>query len=428
MSHLRLARFSLILAALGLNATPALLTSAHAQAKPAASAAAEAPKDTIRPDMYKLLDPALIKSLMAQKNYAEVKAKITAAEALPNRTPYEAFVIDRMKLALGIGSGDDAMTLAAFEATIASGRLTPTEKADFTLGMAELKLRAKDYPKAIELLKSYQAQSSTPENARSYLLRAYINSQDYASLKTELLPVLKVAASGGKPDPDELRNLAFAANKTKDMATYVAALEQLVTFAPSDDYWTDLMSRVQRKPTFNQRWTLDAYRLLNSTNKVLAPEEYAEATELALQQGQFAEAKKFIDQGFAAGVMNTGSNAAMYKQLRDKASKSAAEDAKSIAAEEDKANKSKDGLALVNLGYSYVAMGQTEKGIGLMEKGIARGGLKRPDEGKLHLAVAYAKAGRKDDALKTLDTVKGEDGLADLAKYWTMHLKSGAAK
>jgi tetratricopeptide (TPR) repeat protein len=428
MSHLRLARFSLILAALGLNATPALLTSAHAQAKPAASAAAEAPKDQVRADMYKLLDPALIKTLMAAKNYAEVKAKIAAAEAFPNRTPYETFVIDRMKLALGAGSGDDAMTLAALEATIASGRLTPTEKADFTLAMADLKLRAKDYPKAIELLKSYQSQSATPEKAHALLVRAYINTQDYANAKTELMPALKVAANGGKPDADELRMLAGVAHKAKDMATYVAALEQLVSFAPGDDYWTDLLGRVQSKPGFNQRWSLDVYRLLNSTNKVMAPEEYAEATELALLAGQIAEAKKFIDEGFAAGVMSTGSNAAKYKQLRDKAAKSAADDAKNIAGEEDKANKSKDGLALVNLGYTYVTMGQMEKGIGLMEKGVAKGGMKRPEEAKLHMAVAYAKAGRKDDALKTLETVKGEDGLSDLAKYWTLHLKNGAAK
>jgi tellurite resistance protein len=224
MSHIRLARISLILAALGLNATPALLTSAHAQAKPAASAAAEAPKDQVRAEMFKLLDPTMIKALMAEKKYAEVKEKIAAAEAFPNRTPYETFVIDRMKLALGAASGDEALTLAGLEASIASGRLSPSEKADFTLAMADIKLRAKDYPKAIELLKSYQSQSSTPEKAHALLVRAYINTQDYASAKTELLPALKVAASGGKADPEELRMLAGVAHKVKDNATYVAAL------------------------------------------------------------------------------------------------------------------------------------------------------------------------------------------------------------
>ncbi len=424
MSHLRLARISLILAAIGFNATPALLASAHAQAKPAAPAA-DAPKpESVRAEMFKLLDPNMIKELMAAKKYPEVKEKITAAEAFPNRTPYEAYVIDRMKLALGAASGDEALTWIGLEASINSGRLSPAEKADFTLAMADIKLRAKDYPKAIELLKSYQAQSSTPQKAHGMLVRAYVNTQDYANAKTELLPVLKAAEGGGKPDAEELRLLAGVSHKLKDMTTYVAALEQLVVHAPSDDYWTDLLGRMQSKPTFNSRWSLDVYRLLNSTNKVMAPEEYTELTELALLAGQMTEAKKIVDQGYAAGVLGSGSNAAKHKQLRDKAAKGAADDAKTIAGDEDKASKSKDGLALVNLGYAFVTMGQNEKGISLMEKGIAKGGFKRPDEPKLHMAIAYAKAGRKDDALKILETLKGDDGLTDLAKYWTIHLKT----
>jgi|GEM_PF-6372684 len=53
MSQLRLARLCLMLAAVGLSA-PALTTAVHAQEKPAA----EAPKDTVRPELFKLLDPA----------------------------------------------------------------------------------------------------------------------------------------------------------------------------------------------------------------------------------------------------------------------------------------------------------------------------------------------------------------------------------
>ena len=60
MTKFRLARISLILAALGLNAAPAILgASAHAAEK--AAPAPEAPKDVVRPEMYKLIDPAQIK-------------------------------------------------------------------------------------------------------------------------------------------------------------------------------------------------------------------------------------------------------------------------------------------------------------------------------------------------------------------------------
>ncbi|GAC1417821.1 MAG: hypothetical protein NVSMB6_20010 [Burkholderiaceae bacterium] len=54
----------------------------------------------------------------------------------------------------------------------------------------------------------------------------------------------------------------------------------------------------------------------------------------------------------------------------------------------------------------------------MMEQGIARGGLKRPEDAKLHLGIAYLQAGKKAEAIKMLKTVQGGDGTADLARYW----------
>jgi hypothetical protein len=72
-------------------------------------------------------------------------------------------------------------------------------------------------------------------------------------------------------------------------------------------------------------------------------------------------------------------------------------------------------------------MGQFDKGIDLIAKGIAKGGLKNPEDAKLRLGVAYAKAGKKDEALKALEAVKGSDGTADLARYWMMHVNAPVA-
>ena len=91
------------------------------------------------------------------------------------------------------------------------------------------------------------------------------------------------------------------------------------------------------------------------------------------------------------------------------------------------ANKpGKDGNPLLNLGFAFVVIGQTERGLALMEKGLAKGLGKRADEGKLHLGIAYAMAARKDDAIKTFGTVGGTEGAGDLARYWVMHLNHSA--
>ncbi len=429
MSQFRLVRISLMLAAIGLNAAPALMTSAHAQKTPAPADAPAAPaQDTVRPELFKLLDPTAVKQLMAEKKYADVQARITQAEAFPAKTPYETYVLDRMKIALGSATGNDAMAMTGLEAVIASGRLPAQDQADFILALGNYYYNAKNYTKAIEWMKRYQKESTTPEKVRGALIRSYYLNNDFATAKNELVPFIAENEKAGRaPTLEDLRLLASASAKLKDNATYLMAMEKLVALYPTDDYWTDLLHRVQTKPGYNIAHDIDVLRLEMVAQKALAPEEYVELAELALAAGFPTEAKKALDAGFTASVLGTGSNAAKHKQLRDRANKGAVDDAKNIASGEAGAAKAKDGAGLVNLGYAYVTMDQFDKGIALMEQGIAKGIAKRPDDYKLRLGMAYAKAGRKAEAIKTLESIKTDDGGATLAKYWILWVNRSAA-
>ena len=110
MSHIRLARISLILAAIGLNAVPAVLGMSPVYAAEAAKPA-EPPKDVVRPEIFKLIDPAQTKELLAAKNYTEFQNRINTAAAMPNLTPYEIFVLNQMRVQVGQASGDHPATI-----------------------------------------------------------------------------------------------------------------------------------------------------------------------------------------------------------------------------------------------------------------------------------------------------------------------------
>ncbi|TFW15746.1 hypothetical protein E4L96_17710 [Massilia arenosa] len=419
MSQFRLARISLLLAAIGLQAAPALITSAHAQSKPAA----EAPKpDTVRAEMYKFLDPKVIQEKMAAKDYAYVQDAITKAEAFPDRTPYESYVIDRMKISLGSATNNNAMTVGALERAIASGRLTPEEKSTFMLAMAEIHYDMQDYKKSIPELEAYLAQAANPHaGARGRLARAYYLNKDYA----KAVPMLKAAVdsaekAGQQPSNEDLRLLTSAAGLAKDNDTTLYALERVVKYYPSDDAWTNLLSRLVNRPGFDQKTLMpDVFRLQSVAVQQMDAAYIVELAETDLLAGLPTEAKKVVDAGFASGSLGTGPDAAAHKKLRDRANKGAAEDAKSSNLGETSAAKAKDGTGLVNVGYAYVSMDQFDKGIDLIQKGIAKG-VKAPEEAKIRLGIAYAKAGRKDDALKTFASVGGDQNTKDLARYWSM--------
>ncbi len=429
MSHHRFARVSLIVAALGLNLAPVLLGSG-AQAQSKAAPAAEAAKpETVRAEMFKLLDPTAFKTMMDAKQYPELMEKLKQADAFADKTPYEIYVINRMRIALGSASGDQKMTMTALESVINSGRLNTVEQRDFTNALASYYYNGKDYANAIVWYKRLLKDGGDPATVRNLMVRAYFLSGDMATAKQELqIGFAAAEKTGAIPTEDDLRLYTTAASKTKDNAAILAGMEKLVAYYPTDDFWSDLMNRLRNKQGYNQHLDLDTWRLQMTAEKVLAAEEYTELAELALLAGYPTEAKKAIDAGFAANVLGTGSNAAKHKKLRDQATKKSADDQKTIAGDEAAANKAKDGTGLVNLGYAYVTMDQFDKGIDLIQKGLAKGGLKRLEEAKLHLGVAHAKAGHKDEAIKALQAVSGNDGITDLAHYWVLYLNRPAPK
>jgi hypothetical protein len=404
MSQFRLARISLLLAAIGLNAA---FVPAFAQDKPAAPA--EAPKDSVRPELFKLVDPAQIKPLMDAKNYAEVKSRLAQADALPNKTPYEDFVLNRMRISLASATSDNATLTTALEAVINSGKLSPTETRDFVLALANQYYNSKDYAKAITWFKRYETETGD-NKVHQYIVRAYYFNNDFATAKTELLKDLETNQKAGKqPALEELQLLANTGAKTKDQATYLLAMENLVRYYPNDDYWQDLLSRTQGKSSYSNRFTLDILRLQKVATSKMVAEDYTAMAELALLAGQPIEAKQALDAGFSNGVLGTGANGAQHKKLRAQADKQAADDQKNIGTGEASARKSKNGTGLINLGYAYVTLGEYDKG-----------GLPNAEDAKLRLGYSYAMAGKKDEAIQTLQGVTGTDGRGDLARYWTL--------
>ena len=263
------------------------------------------------------------------------------------------------------------------------------------------------------------------------LSRAYYLKGDYASAIVELKNIIASdQAAKRAPTEETLRLLGSSYQQTKDMVGYSALLEMMIEYHPTKEYWGDLLYRVEHKAGFSDRLRLDLYRLMLATNNMEDPGQYVEMAELALQAGLPTEAKAVVDAGYASNLLGANKDAAKQKQLRDRVNKQAADDVKSLDAGESAAKNAKTGVGLVNIGYNYVVNGQFEKGIAFIEQGIAKGGLKSPDEAKLHLGLAYLKSGNRDKAADVFKTIEATDGTADIARLWLKFqpLEATAAK
>ncbi|HYD79507.1 MAG TPA: tetratricopeptide repeat protein [Paucimonas sp.] len=407
-------------------------SSAHAQsyrsetpaapaANPVAAPQKADPENAVRPEIGVLLQAA--QDLSQANKFAEAHAKIDQAEAVPNKTPYEAYLIDRVRGPIAAAAGEDAIAAKSLEISLAYDRITSIEKQRLMPVLASVYFRMKNYPNAIKWSTAYFKEGGQDDNVRTILSRSYYLTNDFKQAADELRTQMQVAEKAGKaPQEDQLRMFAASLLKAGDREGYGLALEKLVAHYPKEDSWASLLSSLFSKSTFSDRLTLDGYRLKLALGQMEDAKEYLDMSELAMRAGFPAEAKNVLEAGYKAGMLGTGADAAKHKRLRDAAAKSAADDQKTMAQGEAAANKKADGTGLVNLGYAFVTNGQFDKGLELMEKGIAKGGLKQPEEAKLHLALAYAQAGKKAEAIEKLKTVQGAGGTAELARYWTLHL------
>jgi hypothetical protein len=412
MSRLRFAAICLILATLGPGC-------ARGSAAAAGDKAPVASQERIRPEIFKLLDPVELRQLLNAREYGQVQSRIDRSVALQDLSAHESFVLDRVRIALASATGNGPVAITALEAAIQSGRLAPAERADFIETLGSYHYNKQDYARAIHWFLRHGEETGGSAKMRPYLIRAYYLSADYASATQALLADLQADEKAGRqPGFDQLQLLANSGARAGDAATYLLALEYLVRLYPRDEYWSALLGRFHGKTGEPPRLELAALRLELAAVLAMAPEKYLKMAQLALDAGFPAEAKQALDAGYAAGVLGTGPDAVQHKWLRQRAVKEMAAGLRRMAGMARAAATSPDGAGLVQLGHGYVTMKQFDKGIRLIRKGIAKGGLKNSGEASLQLAEAHANAGRNAEAMAVLSALQGSDGAATLARYW----------
>jgi len=378
-------------------------------------------QEGLLPDVGKPLQAA--QELIKAQKFKEALAKVRDAEAVPNKSANESYLIERMRIAAASGAGDAETAAKSFEVLKASGKLQAADQVRMLESLTGAFYRAKDYAKAVTWGKRYFAEGGANGQIRTLLIQSQYLSGDFAGATRELVVEVQADDKAGRVTAeDRLKLLLNSAQRINDNASYVLAMERLVTHYPKKEYWGDLLGRVQRKPNFSDRLALDTYRLMLASGSMRNASDYMEMAQLAVQAGLPGEGKQVVEKGFAAGVLGTGTptEADRHRRLKDLVTKRTAEDQQGLAARQTQAVSAKAGGDLVDVGFGQVFLGEPKKGIALMEQGIAKGGLKHADDAKLHLGIAWLMAGEQARAQSVFKTVAGRDGTADLARLWSL--------
>jgi hypothetical protein len=370
----------------------------------------------LRPEVGRPLQQA--SEMLKAGNARGALAKANEANAVGGKTAAEQLLVDRMRGAAAQRAGDSGTVIAAFESVY--GRASGAEQAQAAEQVAFAYSQQKNNAKASEWVA--KARAAGGGGASLNQLAAYLqgSSGDYAQiLKDASAQVAAAEKNGNRPGEDDLLRVADAARRMNNNGAYSSALEKLVLYYGKKDYWVAHLASLQRKPGFSDRLALDVQRLKLAQGLITKSDDYMELAQLALQAGFPVEAKAIVDKGYASGALGTGEQAARHQRLKDLVLKSQAESATGIAAQAEEAAKLKEGNDLIKAGTVYASMGQHDKAVELIEKGIAKGSLKRPDDAKLRLALAMAGSPKsKGKGIAALRSVGGSDGTAEVARLY----------
>lgn len=392
----RFRKAALALAVSGLSALAVLPAAAHAA-------------DTLRPDVAKPLNDA--QTLYRAHKYQDALGKIAQAAAVPNKTPYETYMVEEMRGSAAMAAGQNGVAAQAYESLLASGQLKGAEEQQTTAALAGIYFQEKNYAQAIKVAQRYQKAGGNDPQMATLLVESYYLSGDYASAARLLNASVDSQVRAGRvPAEDQLQLLGTCAQHANDQAAYRGALEKLVAYHPKQSYWDDLLHSIRSKPGYLGALDVDTYRLRRATGSLASADDYMELTQLAIVSGSTAEGKQVIDQGFSSGVLGHDAQADREHRLQ------------ALAAKRVQSSTDQNGnqAAPFDAAFNQVFAGQAKQGLADMEAIIAKGGLDHPDLAQLRLGEAYYFAGQKARAVQAFKAVKGTDGSADLAQLWIL--------
>ena len=377
---------------------------------------------TVRPEVGKPLQAAI--DLLKQRRGKEALAQARAAQAVPDKTPYETYLVTRVLGQAAAAAGDPATAASALESAAGSSAAPAAERLQLLAAAAGQYYAIKDYAKAAGAATRYFQYGGTDKSMRTIYVQSLYLGGNYAGAAREVAADVESEERLGKvPPEDQLQLLANAYLQAKDTAGYGRAMEKLVAHYPKRDYWLNVLSNVTTRQGYNDRLQIDVARLKLDTGVMRTAEEYLDLAQMSLIEGFPVEATKVIEKGYAEKVLGVGPEAERHNRLRALAAKNLAEDKKAVAEAEKQGPSSKDGKTLFNEGFNLVLHGKTDKGLSWMQEGMKMGGgFRRPDHAKLQLGYAYYIAGRKEKAVEMFKTVQGTDGAAALARLWLIKL------
>ena len=316
---------------------------------------------------------------------------------------------------------DYAKALKAYEQVVAQPDIPIAMEINTKYTIAQLYFVQEQWQKGINALLEWFAVTDSP-NANAYVLLAqgYYQTKDYDKALQNVEKAIRMYKAEDKLPKEQWYNLArFLYFEKNDVKNTVATLEQLLTYYPKKEYWVQLshMYGEQKKESL-QLAAMDTAYVQKMLDKGT---EQVTMAYLYLNGEIPYRAAKVMEKGLKDGSIQATSK---NYEITASAWRQAQELDKAIPAMEEAAAKSDDGELYARLGNIYLDSDRNKEAITAINKGLSRGGVKRPDTARLVLGMAYFNTKQYDKAREAFQAAGRDERSAKYAEQWINYLDS----
>lgn len=316
---------------------------------------------------------------------------------------------------------DYAGALKSYQNVVAQPDIPLAMEINTRFTIAQLYFVQEQWQQGIEALLVWFNMTETP-NANAYVLLAqgYYQVKDYDKALLNVEKAIAMHKEAGKIPKEQWYNLArFLYFEKNDTQNTVRTLEALLTHYPKKEYWVQVSHMYgEQKKEKDQLAAMDTAYVQNMLTK---ESEQVTMAYLYLNADVPYSAAKVLDKGLGNdSIEGTSKN----WELTGNAWRQSQELEKSIPAMEQAAAKSNTGELYARLGAIYMDNDDYQKAITAINRGLSRGGVKRPDTSRLVLGMAYFETKQYDKAREAFEAAGKDERSKDYAGQWIKYMDS----
>ena len=287
--------------------------------------------------------------------------------------------------------------------------------------VAQLYFLQENWRKGIDTLNTWMSVTDTPStNAYVLLANGYFQLKDYDKSLSNIQIAIDREESAGKVPKEQWYNLARFIHFDRDnFREALNVLELLIMYYPKKQYWVQASHLYgEEKDEARQLALLEATYEQNLLDR---SQDIVLISQLYLQAEVPYPAARAMEKGLADDIVEKESK---NYELAGVAWRQAQEVTKSLPMLEAAASKSEKGELYARLGNVYLDVDKNKEAIEALKRGLDRGGVKRPDQARLALGMAYFNLGDFNAARRAFREARKDKRARSYADQWLRYITS----